>query len=106
MARRGGFFLPQELDSSAAKHGISLEATEMNLSTVSEYLLERAANKLGCLPIEVPRGNLDIGFAFRVCFHSQKYKPVHWAKNGEPIYTETDLMRCVESAKNDFNLSG
>jgi len=77
----------------------------MNLNTVSEYLLELAANKLGCLSIEVPRTNSEIGFAFRVCVHSRKYKPVDWAKNGEPIYTETDLMLCVEAAKNDFNLS-
>ena len=97
--------MPQEFDSSAAKLGISLKAIEMNVSTVSEYLLERAANKLGCLPIEVPRSNSDIGFAFRVCVHSQKYKPVDWAKNGEPIYTETDLMRCIEAARNDFDLS-
>ena len=77
----------------------------MSLNTVSEYLLEHAANKLGCLPVEVHRRNSEIGFAFRVCVHSQKYSPVDWAENGEPIYTEADLMRCVEAARSDFNLS-
>jgi hypothetical protein len=77
----------------------------MNSNTVSEYLLEHAANKLEGLPVEIPRSNSDIGFVFRVCVHSRKYKPVDWAENGEPIYTETDLMRCVEAARKDFNLS-
>jgi hypothetical protein len=97
--------LPKEFDSTAAKCGISPEGIEMNSKTVSEYLLERTAKKLGCLPIEVPRSNSDIGFAFRVCVHSQKCKPVDWAGNGEPIYTETDLMRCIETVRDELNLS-
>ena len=97
--------MSQEFYSTAAICVIQLEATEMSINTVSEYLLERAANKIGCLPVDVPRSNSDIGFAFRVCVHSQKYKPVDWTENGEPLYTETDLLRCVEAARNDFNLS-
>ena len=73
--------------------------------TVSDYLLERAANKLGCLPFEVPLRNSDVGFVYKVCTYSMKCHPVDWAEGGEPIYTESDLRWCVESVNNDLKLS-
>ena len=78
----------------------------MTPMTVSDYLLERMAQKLGCLPFEVPLGQIDIGLVYKVRIYAKQCEPVDWTENGEPLYSQQDLERCLNAASRPSRPTG